>query len=154
MLKNPTTTEESSNNTSTAAVIKVCHGPDCFGLGGGAVLLELEQLVTSSSSIRNTKVMKDGCRNLCSMGPNVHCRQVKTTTKNSNNDGVVLFQKHYSRVLGPEECKVIVKDIIREQVNDSEEDNETSNRDVVCGIMLSLIPGHYRSSHDDDSQPT
>jgi uncharacterized protein Veg len=50
--------------------IEVCHGPDCFGSGGGAALLELEELVAESGS--SFLVVHGGCRNFCSMGPNVY----------------------------------------------------------------------------------
>jgi len=67
--------------------IEVCQGPDCTGLGGGAALLEIEELVQEDEqgdviasicsdgtfgSTSSTAVVAGGCRDLCTVGPNVH----------------------------------------------------------------------------------
>mmetsp|Transcript_5191 Transcript_5191/g.6779 ORF Transcript_5191/g.6779 Transcript_5191/m.6779 type:complete len:265 (-) Transcript_5191:239-1033(-) len=69
--------------------IEVCQGPDCTGLGGGAALLEIEELVQEDEqgdviasicsdgtfgSTSSTAVVAGGCRDLCTVGPNVHIR--------------------------------------------------------------------------------
>jgi hypothetical protein len=69
--------------------IEVCQGPDCFGSGGGAVLLELEELVQEHSA--STQIVRGGCRNFCAMGPNVHCGT-----------------HHFTKVTSPTECRVVV----------------------------------------------
>lgn len=69
--------------TAPTEEIEVCTGPDCSA--GGAALLEIEELVTEDGA--NWDLVRGGCRNLCSMGPNVHCRST-----------------HFSKVKSPEDC--------------------------------------------------
>ncbi|GFH59427.1 hypothetical protein CTEN210_15903 [Chaetoceros tenuissimus] len=59
-----------------ATTIEVCQGPDCKGIGGGAALLEIEELVQNIPS-HSITVQPGGCRNFCSMGPNVHLLERK-----------------------------------------------------------------------------
>jgi len=58
-----------------AAWIEVCQGPDCTGLGGGAAILEIEELVQEhnceQSSTQLVTVVEGACRNKCTVGPNV-----------------------------------------------------------------------------------
>eukprot|EP00977_Amphora_coffeiformis_P015348 scaffold4510_cov183-Amphora_coffeaeformis.AAC.33 len=77
-----------ANEAATQRVfIEVCQGPDCYGLGGGAALLEIEELCreyqychhnthenASTSAVARVVVQRGGCRNYCTMGPNVHCQ--------------------------------------------------------------------------------
>ncbi len=59
-------------------LIEVCQGPDCTGLGGGIAILEIEELVREDSSqkdVENIRVVVGGCRDFCSVGPNVHIHQ-------------------------------------------------------------------------------
>jgi hypothetical protein len=72
--------------------IEVCHGPDCFGSGGGAALLELEELVIESGS--SFLVVQGGCRNFCSMGPNVH-----------------VDSRHFTGIKSVEDCQQVAKKI-------------------------------------------
>jgi len=69
--------------------VEVCQGPDCAGLGGGAAILEIEEIVQEAvhvyerhahrpqQALRNVRrippqVIVGGCRNFCTVGPNVH----------------------------------------------------------------------------------
>jgi hypothetical protein len=66
--------------------VEVCQGPDCTGLGGGAAVLDIEELVQEAvelgsglpSSINPVippvLIVAGGCRDLCTMGPNVYLR--------------------------------------------------------------------------------
>ena len=92
--------------------IEVCHGPDCFGSGGGAVLLELEELVQevttttmAGSSSNNIEIQKGGCRNYCSMGPNVHC---------------FVSGKHFTKVKGPAECQDVIQKVLGKTSDDDD----------------------------------
>lgn len=69
-----------NSDTTSKRRIEVCQGPDCFGAGGGAVLIELEELVQEYSS---STIVRGGCRNFCAMGPNVHCSPHHFTKINS-----------------------------------------------------------------------
>ena len=119
-LQSTTVHKKTSPSTYLNAIttIEVCLGPDCSGGGGGAALLEIEDLVscrekmnTTTSSTRsatydiNKKSKKvvvvelGGCRDICTMGPNVYVR---------NN---VEIDIHYSRVNNPQKCRDIISSI-------------------------------------------
>ena len=96
------TTSSTSCGTITKPTIEVCLGPDCSGLGGGAVLLEIEELVSCTTSnyedkdeVVGVRVVPGGCRDFCTMGPNVY---VKTS----------VYDKHYSKVDSPARCRAVV----------------------------------------------
>jgi len=79
--------------------VEVCQGTDCAGSGGGAALLEIEELVaeiiqngSSTPSLSALSVVPGGCRNMCSLGPNVRI-----------NAGADIFQE-FHRVDGPARC--------------------------------------------------
>ena len=83
-------------STTISTLLEVCQGPDCFGLGGGATILEIEELVQECHGVDAdvvVKVVRGGCRNFCSMGPNVHFRG-----------------KHFSKVISVTKCQEIVKE--------------------------------------------
>ena len=76
-------------STPSTTTIEVCLGPDCSGGGGGAALLEIEDLVSCREKVNHTTstrsatydinkkkvvVVPGGCRDFCTMGPNVHVR--------------------------------------------------------------------------------
>jgi hypothetical protein len=64
--------------------IEVCTGPNCSA--GGAAILEIEELILEDGTGR-FEIVKGGCRDLCTMGPNVHCQST-----------------HFPRIKSPEDC--------------------------------------------------
>lgn len=68
-------------------LIEVCQGPDCTGLGGGAALLEIEELIQEEQEgkISSLCVIEGGCRNFCTVGPNVYAKHKKYGTIESFN---------------------------------------------------------------------
>ena len=90
-----------------ATTIEVCQGPDCKGIGGGAALLEIEELVQNIPSHHEHEHEHDqpihvhpgGCRNFCSMGPNVHILQRK------------IIQESFHQVKNVDMCKDILQTI-------------------------------------------
>ena len=97
-----TRTIRSYANTKTT--IEVCLGPDCSGLGGGATLLEIEELVSRNSSSDGEKaagfqVVSGGCRDFCTMGPNVYVKSAAC-------------DKHYSKIDSPEKCRSVLDAIL------------------------------------------
>ena len=82
-------------------IIEVCQGPDCTGLGGGAALLEMEDLVSNQmggpTHNCHYQVVPGGCRNLCSMGPNVHLHSLHI---------------HFTKINNPAACRNIMKTIL------------------------------------------
>jgi hypothetical protein len=88
-----------SSSKINPIIVEACQGPDCFGSGGGAVLLELEDLVQEYHDKTNGdgqcfRVVAGGCRNFCSMGPNVY-----------------VSGAHFESVKEIEECRKIANDI-------------------------------------------
>jgi hypothetical protein len=88
-----------SSSKSNPIIVEACQGPDCFGSGGGAALLELEDLVQEYHDTPNGggqcfRVVAGGCRNFCSMGPNVHVNG-----------------RHFDSVQGIQACRKVGNDI-------------------------------------------
>ena len=77
--------------------LEVCQGPDCFGSGGGAAILEIEELVQEYNINSHATVVRGGCRNFCSMGPNVH---------------FPFGGQHFSKVVGVKECHELIQSIV------------------------------------------
>lgn len=74
--------------------IEVCQGPDCTGLGGGAAILEIEELVREhryQNGEETITVVVGGCRDFCSVGPNVHVH-VRKKGKRKTNQILESFQ--------------------------------------------------------------
>lgn len=67
-----------------AIPVEICTGPNCSA--GGAAILEIEELILEDGTGR-FEIVKGGCRDLCSMGPNIHCKST-----------------HFSRIKSPEDC--------------------------------------------------
>jgi hypothetical protein len=71
--------------------IEICQGPDCGGLGGGAALLEIEELVCEHVHKNNNDCAKPpillvgGCRDFCTMGPNVYFRSKQINEHSFNH---------------------------------------------------------------------
>jgi (2Fe-2S) ferredoxin len=65
-------------------VIEVCTGPDCSLSGGPAGLWEIEELNLEFGC--RFHIVAGGCRNLCTMGPNVHGSGVHFTKVKSAED--------------------------------------------------------------------
>jgi hypothetical protein len=90
---------------------EVCTGPDCSLSGGPAALMEIEELAMESAC--RFRVDAGGCRDFCSMGPNIYC------------DG-----SHFGKIRSPEDCERIAK-AVGMWPNDREE--SSSSR---IGIVL------------------
>ena len=94
------------DNGDKSTSIEVCLGPDCSGGGGGAALLEIESLVksggeqgTDAANKSNICVVSGGCRDYCTMGPNVHIHSESVAAKNC----------HFTKVNCPAECRRVVR---------------------------------------------
>ena len=95
-----------------AVRVEVCLGPDCQG---GATLLEIEELVSSAGTKsprprihREVTVCSTGCRDFCTVGPNVY---VKSD----------LADEHFTRVDGPRACRKVVSSILADDASGREE---------------------------------
>ena len=95
---------ECIDNASAPVTVEVCLGPDCSGGGGGAALLEIESLVmgrgekTGNSSKSKVRVVGGGCRDFCTMGPNVHI----------HSESIAVEDSHFTKVNCPAECRRVV----------------------------------------------
>ena len=117
------TSIENENISATHTEIEVCLGPDCSGSGGGAALLEIEELVSQSAMKTNSTskkqsatalgkekaifVVPGGCRDFCTMGPNVHVRNT-----------ALGIDSHHTRVNCPETCRSVVDTIFGNEHED------------------------------------
>ena len=110
-----------------STVLEICQGPDCFGTGGGAVLLEIEDLVnTRCTTVKDNKtkssftIKADGCRNHCTMGPNVYV------------DGI-----HYTKVNSIEACRAVALDAGIIICHENKAENTTTSNQS-SSVTLSL----------------
>ena len=155
--------------------LEVCHGPDCFGSGGGAAMIEIEELVqeyqqqqqrdaeknyeegddaldeevgregreeSSREDVLVVKVVKGGCRNFCSMGPNVHvssstCRRNRSRSRSSSSSSTTeamskslppsASSRHFTKVSNVKECQLVVQSIIADYDCYGHDDGDNNN---------------------------
>lgn len=83
-------------------IVEVCQGPDCSG--GGAALLEIEELIQEEQSRKDIKLclVEGGCRDFCTVGPNVHIRHKHRGSLESFHD-----------VNDGSKCSLVVESAIR-----------------------------------------
>ena len=83
------------------ATVEVCLGPDCSSSGGGAALLEIEDLLDGWQR-KNIcpRVAVGGCRDHCTIGPNVYIR------------GQGIADSHHPSVDGPDACRRVVSHVV------------------------------------------
>ena len=121
------------DNGNKAVTIEVCLGPDCSGGGGGAALLEIESLVmdggeeTDTGSKCNIRVVGGGCRDYCTMGPNVHLQ----------SNFIAAEDSHFTRVNCPAECRRVVRVATGTSSNGTCDDNtgKDGNANDIAKIL-------------------
>jgi hypothetical protein len=86
-----------AHKVEDSITIEVCLGPECSHSGGGAAFLEIEELVSGKD--HSVDLVAGGCRDFCTVGPNVH-------VKCGNCDA------HYTKVNGPAACREAVALVI------------------------------------------
>jgi hypothetical protein len=119
--------------------IEVCQGPDCTGLGGGAALLEIEELVQEeeeqeakdqerhddSGSAQllldpiQYQVEAGGCRNFCTVGPNVHI-----SYKRSN-----ILLESFHHVKDASSCRQVMKCAVDTSITTTRTQRHANQRD-------------------------
>ncbi|CAJ1958690.1 unnamed protein product [Cylindrotheca closterium] len=92
---------ESEYDGQQGKIIEVCTGPQCSVSGASAVQLEIEDLVIEADD--GFHIQEAGCRDFCTMGPNVYCSG-----------------SHFSKVQSPEECERIAKEIGMSSADDAD----------------------------------
>ena len=102
------------NNQTSSYSIEVCRGPDCTGLGGGAALLEIEELVRehrSQTGKESIKVVVGGCRDFCSVGPNVHIHAQKPNQSGKKRKTNLLLES-FQGVNDASSCSRVLESLI------------------------------------------
>ena len=128
---------ETTTITTPPRVVEVCQGSDCYGLGGGAALLEIEELCRefrynkneNGTSAPDVVVRRGGCRNYCSMGPNVHCQG-----------------KHFAKVKTIQDCASVTDHIFSPSVTTNSEADRKIKNDLSSTIVSSPISPSSGSS--------
>lgn len=90
-------------------VVEVCQGPDCTGLGGGGAILEIEELIQENkwnvhehgAASRHICIVEGGCRDFCTVGPNVHMK--------SRKKGIM---ESFDQVNDVNRCDAVVQNIL------------------------------------------
>ncbi len=96
----------------TSYSIEVCKGPDCTGLGGGAAILEIEELVREhrhQNGDDTIRVVAGGCRDFCSVGPNVH---IHARRPNESGKRTNLLLESFQGVNDASSCNRVLDSII------------------------------------------
>mmetsp|Transcript_30111 Transcript_30111/g.51228 ORF Transcript_30111/g.51228 Transcript_30111/m.51228 type:complete len:239 (-) Transcript_30111:213-929(-) len=132
--------------TKKKQVIEVCLGPDCAVAGGGAALLEIEDLVrpqqcNKDSHNDDTKILVQpgGCRDHCTEGPNVRLISC-------NGGGGVDADFH--KVNNPEACRRVVNSLF------PTESTPTNNELHAAGHSMRSATAATNSNEHDDSNET
>ena len=126
--------------TKKNQVIEVCLGPDCAVAGGGAALLEIEDLVRQQQCPNNGSnndcdaiiVQAGGCRDQCTEGPNVRIL--------SSNGGGVDFDFH--KVNSPEACRRVVSSLFPRK------DTPAKNEFHSVQSALTMVTASINESND------
>jgi len=123
---------QSAGSDDKSVTVEVCLGPDCSGGGGGAALLEIEALVMGSSGCRsaNICIVGGGCRDYCTMGPNVHIHA----------DFITAEESHFTKVNCPAECRRVVQKATATdgKVDDTTPPGGDDNGTADIGTILQL----------------
>ena len=124
-------------------VIEVCLGPDCAVAGGGAALLEIEDLVRPQQCNKDSHnddmkiiVQPGGCRDHCTEGPNVRLISC-------NGGGGVDADFH--KVNNPEACRRVVNSLF------PTESTPANNELHAAGQSTHATGATNRNIHDDTS---
>eukprot|EP00984_Skeletonema_dohrnii_P034509 scaffold33581_cov220-Skeletonema_dohrnii-CCMP3373.AAC.1 len=130
--------------TKKNQVIEVCLGPDCAVAGGGAALLEIEDLVrqqqcpSKESNNDDTKIIVQpgGCRDHCTEGPNVRILSC-------NGGGGV--DAGFHKVNNPEACRRVVSSLFPTK------STPTNNELHAAGHSTHATATTKSNKHDDTS---
>jgi len=124
-------------------IIEVCLGSDCAVAGGGAALLEIEDLVRqqpnkeSNNNDASIIVQAGGCRDKCTEGPNVRILS-------SNGGGGVDIDFH--KVNSPEACRLVVGSLCPRE--DTPANNEFHARQSAHAMDTETNDSNDTSSSD------
>ena len=115
--------------------IEVCQGPDCTGLGGGVAVLEIEELVREHIYQKggdNLRVIAGGCRDFCSVGPNVHIHQKSGRKK-------TILLESFQNVRDASSCDRVVSHATAQSSSDHPTDEDATNRNPPASSVGSMM---------------
>eukprot|EP00984_Skeletonema_dohrnii_P032401 scaffold26504_cov228-Skeletonema_dohrnii-CCMP3373.AAC.8 len=130
--------------TKKKQLIEVCLGPDCAVAGGGAALIEIEDLVrqqqcnnkASINDVSKIIVQPGGCRDHCTEGPNVRLISC------SSGGGV---DADFHKVNNPEACRRVVYSLCPRKAT------PTNNELHAAGNSTHATATTKSNTHDDTS---
>jgi hypothetical protein len=128
-------------------MIEVCLGPDCAVAGGGAALLEIEDLLhkcTIKGEIATVRA--GGCRDQCTEGPNVRILSVNSdnTAAAGGRRNIEEEEVDFHRVNCPEACRRVMDSLLCTASSISTEARQTddegckaSSENIIVARLLS-----------------
>ena len=114
----------------------MCQGPDCFGAGGGAALLALEDWLVDAAVVAG-----GGCRNRCSMGPNVYVSPNGVKEREE--------QEHFSRVTSLADCRNVLRRCAANESSCDNHDDSGSNSSNTRTATVSPVLVKLRQRRAD-----
>jgi hypothetical protein len=152
--------QQHSHQMTVVGVIEVCQGPDCTGLGGGAALLEIEELVAAQTTADDARraqhqsqlnpqqqqhqplsssyrVVSGACRNLCSVGPNVHLLRQVSTPSNTSTD--TLLEESFAAIKSVSACQHVARAIASRGTTGESADTTTPATDIASSLQPSTL---------------
>jgi hypothetical protein len=141
--------------------VEVCQGPDCVGQGGGAALLEIEELILDEKQqcpSSQIQVRRGGCRDQCTVGPNVHVHRLIThaTSSSSSSSCNVIRKKNvellesFNKVNCVERCTDVVR-MTAHAANMPDTTTTTTTADISCAPLSSSSSSSSSSKSQSSS---
>ncbi len=121
--------------TISSYSIEVCQGPDCTGLGGGVAVLEIEELVQEHNYHNgdgNIRVIAGGCRDFCSVGPNIHIRKKRGRKK-------IILLESFQNIRDASSCDRVVSHAIAQSYSDHPADEDAINKNPPASSVGSMM---------------
>ena len=114
-------------------MIEVCLGPDCAVAGGGAALLEIEDLLhkcTIKGDMIAT-VRAGGCRDQCTEGPNIRILSVNSdnTAAAGGRRNIEEEEVDFHKVNCPEACRRVMDSLLCTASSISTETRQTDDKE-------------------------
>ena len=123
-------------------MIEVCLGPDCAVAGGGAALLEIEDIIKNKCTITGdmiATVRAGGCRDQCTEGPNVRILSVNSddTTAAGGRRNIEKEEVDFHKVNCPEACRRVMDSLLCTASSVSTETRQTGNKEYKSSSLSS-----------------
>jgi hypothetical protein len=120
------------NTKSKKKMIEVCLGPDCAVAGGGAALLEIEDLLHKCTIKGDmiAMVRAGGCRDQCTEGPNVRILSVNSdgaNTAGGRRRNLEEEEVDFHKVNCPEACRRVMDSLLCTSSSISAEARQTDD---------------------------